>query len=84
MEHGQVEATIAQEGNELLSRLLHGHTDLGAKTEERCLEVVGADFEAIDLDWWIDHHRRAAVARAYPLLHTFRVLNEEVHSCAAR
>jgi hypothetical protein len=43
MEHGQVEATIAQEGNELLRRLLQGHLDLRAKTEERRLEVVGAD-----------------------------------------
>ena len=44
MDHGQVEATIAQEGNELLRRLLQGHLDLRAKTEERRLEVVGADF----------------------------------------
>ena len=43
MDHGQVEATIAQEGNELLRRLLQGHLDLRAKTEERRLEVVGAD-----------------------------------------
>lgn len=43
MEHGRVEATIAQEGNELLRRLLQGHLDLRAKTEERRLEVVGAD-----------------------------------------
>lgn len=43
MEHGQVEATIAQEGNELLRRLLQGHLDLRAKTEEGRLEVVGAD-----------------------------------------
>ncbi len=43
MEHGDVEATIAQEGTELLRRLLQGHFDLCAKTEERRLEVAGAD-----------------------------------------
>ena len=43
MEHGEVEATIAQEGNELLRRLLQGHLDLRAGTEERRPEVEGAD-----------------------------------------
>ncbi|MCI0438787.1 MAG: ISKra4 family transposase [Chloroflexi bacterium] len=43
MEHGEVEATIAHEGNELLRRLLQGHLDLRAKAEERRVEVVGAD-----------------------------------------
>ncbi|MGH8711900.1 MAG: hypothetical protein ACREVA_11425 [Burkholderiales bacterium] len=43
MEHGEVEATIAQDGNELLRRLLQGHLDLRAKSEERRLEVAGAD-----------------------------------------
>ena len=31
MDHGQVEATIAQEGNELLRRLLQGHLDSTGK-----------------------------------------------------
>lgn len=31
MEHGQVEATIAQESNELLRRLLRGHLGQGPK-----------------------------------------------------
>ncbi|MGH8521631.1 MAG: hypothetical protein ACREU9_09495 [Gammaproteobacteria bacterium] len=35
MEHGEVEATIAHEGTELLRRLLQGHLDLRAKAEER-------------------------------------------------
>lgn len=43
MEHGEVEATIAQDGHELLRRLLQGHLDLRAKSEERRLEVAGAD-----------------------------------------
>jgi hypothetical protein len=43
MEHGEVEVTIAQEGTELLRRLLQGHLDRRAKTEERRLEVAGAD-----------------------------------------
>jgi len=43
MEHGEVEASIAQEGNELLRRLLQGHLDLRAGTEERRPEVEGAD-----------------------------------------
>ncbi|MGH8537196.1 MAG: Uma2 family endonuclease [Gammaproteobacteria bacterium] len=40
-EHGEVEATIAQDGNELLRRLLQGHLDLRAKSEERPLEGAG-------------------------------------------
>jgi hypothetical protein len=43
MEHGDVEATIAQEGTELLRRLLQGHLDLRTRLEERQGEVVGAD-----------------------------------------
>ncbi|MGH7383300.1 MAG: ISKra4 family transposase [Candidatus Methylomirabilales bacterium] len=43
MEHGEVEATIAHEGTELLRRLLQGHLDLRAKAEERRVEVAGAD-----------------------------------------
>ena len=43
MEHGEVEATIAHEGSELLRRLLQGHLDLRAKSEVRRVEVAGAD-----------------------------------------
>ncbi|MGH8472668.1 MAG: ISKra4 family transposase [Gammaproteobacteria bacterium] len=43
MEHGEVEATIAREGTELLRGLLQGHLDLRAKAEARRVEVSGAD-----------------------------------------
>jgi hypothetical protein len=43
MEHGEVEATLSKEGNELLRRLLQGHLDLRANREERRLEVTGSD-----------------------------------------
>ncbi|MGH8526551.1 MAG: ISKra4 family transposase, partial [Gammaproteobacteria bacterium] len=41
MEHGEVEATIAREGTELLRGLLQGHLDLRAKAEARRVEVSG-------------------------------------------
>lgn len=43
MEHGEVEARLSKEGNELLRRLLQGHLDLRAHREERRSEVIGSD-----------------------------------------
>jgi hypothetical protein len=43
MEHGEVEALIAQQGTELLRRLLQGHLDLRAVREPRGEAIVGED-----------------------------------------
>jgi hypothetical protein len=43
MQHGQLEETIAREGNELLRRLVQGHLDLRSVRELRVEQLVGAD-----------------------------------------
>ena len=42
-EHGEVEAFISREGNELLRRLLQGHLDLRAAREPQREAVMGSD-----------------------------------------
>ncbi len=43
LEHGDIEALIWQEGNELLRRLLQGHLDLRSAREPKREHVIGGD-----------------------------------------
>ncbi|MCP4288416.1 MAG: ISKra4 family transposase, partial [Gammaproteobacteria bacterium] len=56
LEHGDIEALIWQEGNELLRRLLQGHLDLRSAREPKREHVIGGDGV-------IRTHRRAGCTR---------------------
>ncbi len=56
LEHGDIEALIWQEGNELLRRLLQGHLDLRSAREPKRAQVIGGDGA-------IRSHRRAGCTR---------------------
>jgi hypothetical protein len=54
--HGEVEALVQKQGNELLLRLLQGHMDQRAREEPLCDSVIGSDGDSRT-------HRRAGCTR---------------------